>query len=67
LRQAQGGVVGWAVCTGDHTREYWAYLDPAYSFATSANTPANPWFSRRRVHGNGDYSSYDAWKSSVLQ
>jgi hypothetical protein len=63
----QSTVVGWACVSGDRSYEWWAYIDGVYDWADSTSTPASPWDLKAEYMGPGGWSSFDAWKSAVLQ
>ena len=50
----------------DHSFEWWAYFDGAYSWGTSANTSSNPFQLSAVYRSSAAWPSYSAWKSDVL-
>jgi hypothetical protein len=59
--------VGWVRVGGDHTQEWWAYIDGEYGWAGSANTSASPWHLTAVYTGSGGSGTYVSWKNDVLQ
>ena len=59
--------VGWVRVSGDHSAEWWAYVEGAYVWADSTNIPISPWHLESRYMGVGSWATYATWKSDVLQ
>lgn len=65
-RVSDGATVAWSARSGDGTREFWAYVQGEFEFASSSHTAANPW----RLHGVYDSSiptgGFEAFRTEVL-
>lgn len=63
----QTGTVGWVRVSSDRTVEWWAYIDGAYEWADPGSTGQNRWRLDAEYIGDGDFVSYAAWKTDVLE
>ena len=59
-------VAGWVFSSTDRTREYWAYIEGTYTWATSDNTSSNPWTLKAEYIGAPSYSTFVEFRDAVL-
>jgi len=62
----QLNTVGRAWCSGDHSVEYWAYVEGEYAFADSGNDSVNRWRLDAEYDSAADYADFEAFKTAIL-
>ncbi len=66
LRSSNGTTIAWAARCGDGTKEFWAYVQGEFEFASSSHTASNPW-TLDGVYDSGlPTGCFDVFRTEVL-
>jgi hypothetical protein len=65
-RASDGATIAWAARSGDGTKEFWAYVQGEFVFASSSHTSQNPWTLSGIYDSGLPTGTFDAFRTEVL-
>jgi hypothetical protein len=65
-RSSDGATIGWAARSSDGTKEFWAYVEGEFEFASTSHTASNPWNLRGVYDANLPTGGFEAFRTEVL-